>query len=285
MIQEAHVTSSLAHPLTPARRTTRRTSQNVSVAASLRAQRVGNPGSIQSSLPTTQRRAQVSANRDLTLIYLEELLRSLRGEPLLIAALAYGLAVPVSALREVRVRDVAIFDRTIVIAGYERRIPERIVDDLREFLQERVCGCEAFEGVDPLSSVSSRFTQATTNFRSLANHNNSTRVPHFFGGPSIQNDPLFSEAALLVLEEHSAALVQCMQLHDKETKTRKICVNFDLHLKMLGRLHKRRALLRDSLCASVLNLFDKGPRIVRRRRGGIVDAYYLWRASRELSYR
>lgn len=33
---------------------------------------------------------------------------------------------------------------------------------------------------------------------------------------------------------------------------------------------------------SPLELFDKGPRIVRRGRGGVIDAYYLWRASRVL---
>jgi hypothetical protein len=49
-------------------------------------------------------------------------------------------------------------------------------------------------------------------------------------------------------------------------------------LRVMGWFHTKRASKRGGQVASPLGLFDKGPKIVRRDRGGIVHSYYLWRA-------
>jgi hypothetical protein len=49
--------------------------------------------------------------------------------------------------------------------------------------------------------------------------------------------------------------------------------------RLLGRFHAKRALKRGAKLASPLDLFDKGPRIVRRGRRGVIDAYYVWRTA------
>jgi len=197
-------------------------------------------------------RQHTSPALELSLNYLEELLRSLRGESLLVATLSYGLAVPISALREVRVRDVGIFEKTILIRGREYSIPYAIADDLREFFQERVCGSEASLAFD---------------------------VSH---SSSVLNNLLFSEGAFSKLHESSTAIAATLQIKLANTGYRKTSTCFDSLLQVLARLHRRLAASKKLMITSPLELFDKGPRIVRRGRGGTVNAYYLWRASRAL---
>jgi hypothetical protein len=215
-----------------------------------------------------------SAFRELSFIYLEELFRSLRGEALLIAALSYGLAVPISTLRKMRVRDIGLFDRTIFIRGKEYQIPRGIIDDLREFFQERICGCDASLALESAYSRSS-----------------SNAAPHFLGGiasgvagtTSVHNDMLFSSSAFCSLEETARSTVNAvMQTRTATAHPREISVSFNYQLKILARLHYKYAALKKHVILSPLDLFDKGPRIVRRGRGGVVTAYYLWRASRSV---
>jgi hypothetical protein len=204
-----------------------------------------------SPLPTP-RRPNTAPAYELSLIYLEELLRSLRGEALLVAMLSYGLAVPISAVREVRVRDVGVFDRTILVRGREYPIPATIADDLREFFQERVCGSEA--------SLAFESTHSS----------------------SILNDLLFSDGAFSRLEESARNVEAHLATTFLNTSSHETPTRFDSQLQVLARLHRKHATSKKHLITSPLELFDKGPRIVRRGRGGVIDAYYLWRASRVL---
>jgi len=187
-----------------------------------------------------------TAVREAITAQLEVLLGRLRGEALLLAALSYGLGVRISHLREIRMRDVSIADNTVVVAGRERAIPAGIVDDLRDFVQERMCGREA--------SVSlSRREQRLF----------SDEAFDLFAQESRYVDAMFAERLRLSVGKRARA---CL----------------DSRLRILCWFHRKRAARKGLSLGSPLDLFDKGPRIVRRRSAGAVDAYYLWRASRVL---
>lgn len=208
------------------------------------------PEKDQSHAWTAEGRARLespsSAVREAITAHLEVLLGRLRGEALLLAALSYGLGVRISHLREIRMRDVSIADNTIVVAGRERAIPAGIVDDLRDFVQERMCGREA--------SVSlSRREQRLF----------SDEAFDLFAHESRYVDALFAERLRLSVGKRARA---CL----------------DSRLRILGWFHRKRAARKGLSLGSPLDLFDKGPRIVRRRTAGAVDEYYLWRASRVL---
>lgn len=230
------------------------------------------------------------SQHEMEVLYLEALFGSLRGETLLLAALAYGLRVRLSALTAVRVRDVGIFDGTILVAGREQCVPDGIVEDIREFLQERVCGCEA-----PMVSsdrlVSSEVRRPCSighyplrNRRAELSPIDATKQGPSSGRSSIRDEKLFSSSAhnelVTRLEEIGQLVIKRFQTIDQQLHM--AC--FDSRLRMLGWLHRRRALSKGTRTSSPLDLFDKGPRIVRRKSGGIIDAYYLWRASRTISY-
>lgn len=211
------------------------------------------------SYPHTSRalapaRASVPAHSEI-----EGLLTALRGEALLVAALAYGLRVRLSDLEDLRVSDVGIFDGSIVIGNREMVIPRAITDDMREFLQERICGCDASES-----------------WKSQETHVQTPR------GYSVRNDFLFSQdsfsavrAALSERGEHFTGL----EFHSYELK------RVDSYLRILGWLQRRAARIQGVSCDSALDLFSKGPRIMRRGRGGIIQGYYLWRALRPATLR
>jgi len=176
--------------------------------------------------------------------YLELLFNSLRGESLLIAALAYGLRLPITALRELRIRDVSVADRLIYVAERERPIPSAIIEDLREHLHENVCGRDATIGVTrrhELLFSSQAFTQLEVALKKIE----------------------------ILLVERLGTLI-----HQRAFSS------FNTRLRVLGSLHARRirSLGRCSSCP--LDSIDKGPRIVRRGRGGVIDAYYRWRVGR-----
>lgn len=187
-----------------------------------------------------------TAVREAITAHLEVLLGRLRGESLLLAALSYGLGVRISNLREVRMRDVSVAENTMVIGGRERSIPEGIVDDLRDYVQERMCGREA-------STSLSRREQRLF----------SDEAFDVFAEESRYVDALFAERLRLSVGERARA---CL----------------DSRLRILGWFHRKRAARKGVKFTCALDLFDKGPRIVRRRGAGAVDAYYLWRASRVL---
>jgi hypothetical protein len=91
---------------------------------------------------------------------------------------------------------------------------------------------------------------------------------------------LFSSEAFLRLEvalRTSEALL-ADRLHT--IASQRAFASFDTRLRLLGALHARRirSLGRSSSCP--LDSIDKGPRIVRRGRAGVIDAYYRWRVGR-----
>lgn len=180
----------------------------------------------------------------------ELLLGSVRGEALVAAMLTYGLGVRVSDLRTLRVRDVCLKDRSIFIMGRYRKLPELALHDIREHLHDRVCGREA-------PTVHSDGSSDGVWRREVL---------------------LFSSHAFDSLREVSCVVnKQAGIISDSGFNER-----FDSAFKILSRLHRRSAAKFGVACESPLELFDKGPRIVRRGRGGVIDAYYVWRAAREL---
>lgn len=180
--------------------------------------------------------------------HLEVLLGKLRGESLLVATLCYGLGVRVSQLQAVKMRDVSIVEKTIYLAGREREIPEVILGDLEEHIHDRLCGFEASSS-SPRREVGLFSVEA---FEALAAE--SRRVDAMFCGR--------------------------MEIESGKGQRAKAC--FDSRLRILGWFHRRRAARRGIQLRSPIELFDKGPRIVRRGSRGAVDSYYLWRASRVL---
>lgn len=176
--------------------------------------------------------------------YLELLLNTLRGESLLIAALAYGLRVPISRIRELRIRDISITERLIFIADRERPIPRAILDDLREHLFENVCGRDATIGV------------------------------------ARREDLLFSEGAFEQLETTTRSIQSRLAERLGELSRRRAFWSLDSQLQLLGALHAKRMRRAGRLSHCPLDGIDKGPRIVRRGRAGVIDAYYRWRIGR-----
>lgn len=174
---------------------------------------------------------------------LEALFGTLRGEALLIATLSYGLGVRLSHLKTVRLRDVRLGTKSIVIAGRERPIPASILEDLRECIQDRLCGSDA-------SIPGQRREQLLFSKEAFSD---------------LMNGCSMVDATLLGSQEASLAA--------------KISRRPDSRLSIVGSLHRKWAARQGVRSESPLELLDKGPRIVRRRTGGYIDSYYLWRAS------
>jgi integrase len=195
-----------------------------------------------------EHRAQHS--RDSLTRALELLLGSLRGEALVAAMLAYGLGVRVSQLRTLRVRDICLKDTSVFVMGRYHKVPEIALEDLREHLHDRICGREA-PAIHSDGSSDSIWRRDDLLFSA-----------HAF-------DALLEVACMV---NNQARIIEDSRFDDR----------FDSAFKVLGRLHRRNAAKFGVSCASPLALFDKGPRIVRRGRGGAIDAYYVWRAAREL---
>jgi integrase len=185
-----------------------------------------------------------ASQREALAEYVEQLLRHLRGEALLVATLAYGLGIRLSALRAVRIRDVDISDSCIVIAGRDYVIPTTIREDLKEHLQQKVCGYEAG------TSMSRRDAKV---FSEEAFADLVATFDHVRNLCSDASNPLGSSAT-------------------------RAC--FDSMLRVTSWLHRRLATRKGALFSSPLELFDRGPRIVRRKHGGRLDAYYVWRTTR-----
>ena len=225
-------------------------------------------------------------DRDLTFTYLEALFGKLRGEPLLVATLAYGLAESLSSIRAVRIRDISVFDSSIVVANRIRPIPSALIEDLREFIQERVCGCE-MPYSETLFAQGSRHNHEQPG--KLQGRGDKGSNIHRFEGISIRDDLLFSESAFRVVEEMSESILSILRERFPGALGEGASRPIHLLLGVLGRLHRmsvacrmlasRRLSSRSHCDLSALDLFDKGPRIVRRRPNGSPDAYYLWRAS------
>jgi integrase len=185
---------------------------------------------------------------------LEDLLRRLRGGSLLLAVLSYDLGLRVSQLVKVRIRDVNTSRGTIIAGGRERSIPALIVDDLRDYIHERLCGSDASYSAgkcdQPLFSadIVECTREACVRWLGLCGQSDTGRWAHGFSSELIASETMPEIAA-------------------------------DALLRVSGRCHKRSALRHGLKVSSPLDLFDKGPRIVRRKSAGCVDAYYVWRTT------
>jgi hypothetical protein len=196
-----------------------------------------------SKVPSRVKRFIGEMRQEILAKQLEALLGVLRGEALLIATLSYGLGVRLSHLKTVRVRDVYIGSKRIVIGGRERVVPECILEDLRECLQDRLCGYDA-------SIQGQRREQL-----------------------------LFSEEAFSDLKNGCSIVDAGLATSPESSLAAKISLRPDSRLSIVGSLHRKWAARQGVRLESPLELLDKGPRIVRRRSGGYIDSYYLWRAS------
>ncbi|MFN4895418.1 MAG: hypothetical protein ACK5GN_13960 [Pseudomonadota bacterium] len=185
---------------------------------------------------------------------LEVLLGALRGESLVIAMLAYGLGVRVSELKRLRLRDICLRDGSILIAGCCYTVPGTVLEDLREHLHQRICGREARLPFDDGGS----------------------------GGSWLYDDQLFSSRAFDLLCDVFHTVKEQTGLCRELGLRSDLRIFFDSAFKALARAHKRQAARFGRQSTSALELLDKGPRIVRRGRGGTVDSYYVWKAAREL---
>ena len=184
---------------------------------------------------------------------MEPFFSRLRGVDLVMATLAYGLGVRVSDLKGIRVRDVNLLTRQIVLDGVVRPLPAMIVDDIRDYLNERLCGSEATVTVARREQRLFSEEDLQGFFRQVSEHQRSLTMQRIQGASGATAS---AEAAQSVLTER--------------------CLN--RIFRLLGRFHARGALRKGAKLRSPLDLFDNGPRIVRRGRRGVVDAYYLWRA-------
>ena len=171
---------------------------------------------------------------------LEPIFSKLRGAGLILATLSYGLGVRITELRSVRVRDVNLSSGLIRIEGGVRAIPLLMIDDLREYIHERLCGSEASLTV-------------------------SKREQRLFGDEAFES----------LLEQLSVfhPMGGSQELGAQGLMER--C--FNRIFRILAWRHARAAVRSGTKVRSPLELFDKGPRIVRRGRLGSVDQYYLWR--------
>lgn len=180
---------------------------------------------------------------------LELLFSKLRGVELILATLSYGLKVRVSDLQAVRVRDVNFSARCIVIAGTQYVLPMVMLDDLRDYIQEKLCGFEA-------SVTVSRREQRLFSAEDLES---------FFASVSgYQRGRILAHKRDVSAQERGGILSER-------------CLN--RIFRLLGRVHARCASKRGAKLKSPLDLFDKGPRIVRRGQRGVIDSYYIWRTA------
>lgn len=181
--------------------------------------------------------------------YVEHLFTEVRGEALLIAALAYGLEVGLDELRALQIRDVRLLDGVIILGGCEYSLPIAIVEDMQEQMRRYVRSAECTpprRAMNKLFFSSQAFSQI--------------------------------EAMLLALDND-----YCSRLGRYSGRSEDRCMN--IRLKMLGWFHRRWAnRVTGVRYQSALDLFDKGPRINRRRSRGVQDMYYVWRLSRVVSW-
>jgi hypothetical protein len=189
--------------------------------------------------------------------HVERFLNQLHGEALLIGALSYDLGLRLSQLRFLRVRDVNLSARVIELSEGAKQIPDALYEDLKEHVSEKISGGQAGRGVhkrDQLLFSHEAFEHVLR-----------TCISFFVG------------AAREVAQEDSASdlSISGVHAHHGAELGQRVRDNF---LRVMGWFHSKRAARRGGGITSPLGLFDKGPRIVRRDRGGAVHSYYLWRA-------
>jgi hypothetical protein len=185
-----------------------------------------------------------SLQQDSVIEYIERLFKGLDSESLLIAALSYGLGARLSEIARIRIRDVTLSERLIIIGQREYQIPQAIYDDLKEHIHGTICGSSAL--------LSTSYAETTT----------------------------FSQAGFLKL---TAALERSeleKSEHFERFSNRSCWRHCDIRLRIIGWFHRRSLSANGYPNPTPIDLFDKGPRIVRRERGGVLNSYYLWRGDR-----
>lgn len=211
--------------------------------------------------------------RRLSPTVMEGLLSHLSGGALLVAGLAYGLGVPIEALRCLQLRDIHGGGKSLEIDGKRYAVPAILVEDLREFVQGRVCGFEATTSVY-------RRDQALFSgeaFESLNQH-----VAHCIsrGGWNWLHPECAELFGGFVSERFiSVCLVFLSKAHSKHVTLIAPVPKRGVGAKRVAGKGKRQAPPPSAL--TPLDLLDKGPRIVRRARSGTIAAYYLWRVCGE----
>ena len=189
--------------------------------------------------------------------HVERFLNQLHGEALLIGALSYDLGLRLSQLRFLRVRDVNLTARVIELSDGAKQIPAAVFDDLKDLISEKMSGSESGHGVHKRDQLI---------FSHQAFEHVLLTCASFFAGErrEVENDDSASDLTISAL--HSNQGTELGQ---------RVRDNF---LRVMGWFHTKRAARRGGRVESPLGLFDKGPKIVRRDRGGAVHSYYLWRA-------
>jgi hypothetical protein len=185
--------------------------------------------------------------------HVERFLNHLHGEALLVGALSYDLGLRLSQLRFLRVRDVNLSARVIELSDGAKQIPAALFEDLKEHISARLCGSEVGRGAAKRDQL-------------LFSHEAFERVLRVCAS-------FFANASQAANSQESASDLTISGLHAELGQRVR-----DNLLRVMGWFHRKRAAKRGARIASPLGLFDKGPKIVRRDRGGVVHSYYLWRA-------
>lgn len=207
--------------------------------------------------PRKPLRASQSGLRAIAPEHVERFLNQLHGEALLVGALSYDLGLRLSQLRFLRVRDVNLTARVIELSDGPKQIPTAVFDDLKDHISEKMSGVESGRGVQKRDQLL---------FSHQAFEHVLLTCASFFAGArgEVENDDSASDLTISAL--HSNQGTELGQ---------RVRDNF---LRVMGWFHTKKAARRGGRVDSPLGLFDKGPKIVRRDRGGAVHSYYLWRA-------
>jgi hypothetical protein len=189
--------------------------------------------------------------------HVERFLNQLHGEALLVGALSYDLGLRLSQLRFLRVRDVNLTARVIELSEGVKPIPASLFEDLKEHVSAKVFGAEGVRGAHRRDQL-------------LFSH-------EAFEVVLLTCAALFASASGEVANGDGASDLTLSAPHASQGTElgQRVRDNF---LRVMGWFHSKRAARRGGAIASPLGLFDKGPKIVRRDRGGAVHSYYLWRA-------
>jgi hypothetical protein len=189
--------------------------------------------------------------------HVERFLNQLHGEALLVGALSYDLGLRLSQLRFLRVRNVNLTARVIELSDGAKPIPAAVFDDLKDLIGEKMSGGEPSRGAHKRDQLL---------FSHQAFEHVLLTCASFFAGArhEVENEDSASDLTISALHAHQGT--------DLGQRVR------DNFLRVMGWFHTKKAARRGGRVASPLGLFDKGPKIVRRDRGGAVHSYYLWRA-------
>lgn len=193
--------------------------------------------------------------------HVERFLNHLRGEALLVGALCYDLGLRLSQLRFLRIRDVNLTARVIEFSEGAKVIPPALFEDLRDHISEKVCG----RGGSVTGQKRDQLLFSHQAFEEVLR----ICLASFAEAQREANDDGASALRISIVRRQQDGR------EGNGGERKRVRDNF---LRVMGWFHTKRASKRGGRVASPLGLFDKGPKIVRRDRGGIVHSYYLWRA-------